>query len=381
MGSFGTSLRLTAASFKLVFQYPVVLVLPFFTLLSVAGLIIGPISWLIWLHEEHPDTAATFWKNLYFVTYEAAQRGDWEWAITSAIIESFIIYAIWLSVALTFVLYFATVGMHVATTQIRHGTPKLGEGFQVATRNLGRIYLLALFNATVITWLMWAIKFGPLRWIPFAGKWLVRGVRLVLGAVTYLMLPIVIYERAGAWNAFRSAWTSVKKTWAGLLIGTGFVFFALWMLFNVFAFGVLQATFKIETWASVMASLIMAGVLYAVSISVSSALRAVLYWYATTGEVPAGFNKADLPTITAPGPITAVGAVAMAAPMAAPMQTPPPAAAAPYPAQPAKVVASRRVAVRPAASTVRQQMACPRCHTVIVVSGEARPVCPTCGYT
>ena len=43
-------------------------------------------------------------------------RGNWELAVSSAIITTYIIWAIWLTIALTFVFYFATVGMHVATT-------------------------------------------------------------------------------------------------------------------------------------------------------------------------------------------------------------------------------------------------------------------------
>ena len=60
--------------------------------------------------------------------------------------------------------------------------------------------------------------------VDIAGKWIMRGVRLVLTAVTYLTLPIVVYERAGARQAFRSAWGQVKKTWAGLLVGSGLTF-------------------------------------------------------------------------------------------------------------------------------------------------------------
>jgi hypothetical protein len=39
--------------------------------------------------------------------------------------------------------------------------------------------------------------------------------------------------------------------------------------------------------------------------SVAAALRAALYWYATTGEVPPGFEE-KLPAIAAHAPFTAV---------------------------------------------------------------------------
>jgi hypothetical protein len=44
-------------------------------------------------------------------------------------------------------------------------------------------------------------------------------------------------------------------------------------------------------------SLIAGAVLFALSTAVSAALRAVLYWYATTGEVPPGFPTERLPQV------------------------------------------------------------------------------------
>ena len=51
-------------------------------------------------------------------------------------------------------------------------------------------------------------------------------------------------------------------------------------------------------------SLIGAAMLYALASAVTAALRAVLYWYATTGELPPGFEQADLPQITERKPFT-----------------------------------------------------------------------------
>jgi len=42
----------------------------------------------------------------------------------------------------------------------------------------------------------------------------------------------------------------------------------------------------------------------ALASAVTAALRAVLYWYATTGELPPGFEQADLPQITERKPFT-----------------------------------------------------------------------------
>lgn len=303
-----TSLRLSVASLRLLFQAPGVLALPLGTLLWTGLWAFGPASFFIWWAENHPEASARFWKGLFFISVQAWQDGEYGLAISSAIIEGYVLYAMWLTIVLTGVLYFLTVGMHVASQQIRkHGkTPSLQAGFQVANQNLGRLFLMALFNATVFAWVRYSVRFGlravmsPTYFIPVLGR-MMRKVVLgtvgyVLTAVSYLMLPIIVYERKGAYEAMKSAWTNVKKTWSGILVGSGLLFGGIWALMNFFAWGLFQLTFKDPTFAIIF-SIVTAAIAYAFASAASAAMRATLYWYATTGEVPEGFRVDDLPEI------------------------------------------------------------------------------------
>ncbi len=312
-----TSLRLSVASLKLMFQAPGVLALPLGTLLWTGLLAFGPASFFVWLGENHPEASASFWKGLFWIPVAAWQRGDYGAAISGFIIEGYILYAIWLTLVLTGVLYFLTVGMHVASQQIRkHGqTPSMAEGFKVANQNLGRLFLLALFNATVFAWIRYTVRFGlglvtaPVMMVPVLGrlvrKAIVGGVGALLTMVSYLMLPIIVYERQGAMSAMKSAWNNVKKTWSGILIGGGALFGGLWALMNFFAWNLFLVAIPGENVTIAMIfSIVTAAIAYAFASAASAAMRATLYWYATTGEVPQGFRVEDLPEIKSTGKIS-----------------------------------------------------------------------------
>jgi hypothetical protein len=294
VGNLVTSFHLTVASIRLVGQHRVVLLLPACTLAVVALLVVAPLALLVHCLQYHPEPTADFFEALYFVTVAAARAGNWSLAVSAAVIESYLLWSLWMIPVLTAVLYFSTAGMHVATQQIKRQQPDLRAAFRLANANLGRLVALAAFNATIYAWGRYIVFVG-LGVVPFVGTWIARGLRLVLNAVTYVMLPIVVYERAGARQAFRSAWRQIKQTWSGLLVGSGLVFFATFCLFEVFVWGLAQHALGTATTG--ILSLIAAAVLYALATAAAAALRAVLYWYATTGEVPPGFPTERLPQV------------------------------------------------------------------------------------
>lgn len=303
VGNVVTSFHLTVASIRLVGQHKVMLLLPACTLLVVALLVVAPLSLLVFCLEHHRAPTADFFEMLYFVTVAAARAGNWSLAVSAAIVQTYLLWSLWMIPVLTAVLYFATAGMHVATQQIKRQQTDLRAAFRLANANLGRLVALAAFHATIYAWGRYLV-FVALGIVPFLGTWIARGLRLVLTAVTYVMLPIVVYERAGARQAFRSAFAQIKRTWSGLLVGSGMVFFATFCLFEVLAWGLARHVLGIATTG--ILSLVAAAVLYALATAAAAALRAVLYWYAVTGEVPPGFPVERLPRVDEPASFTGV---------------------------------------------------------------------------
>ncbi|MEA3190995.1 MAG: hypothetical protein QOD77_1577 [Thermoplasmata archaeon] len=354
--SVSTSLRLTGASFRLVFRNPVVLLLPLLTLVTVAALIVAPIQFLVWQAENNPAQFQAFMEWLWAVPLGMWNDGNQEAAVWAFITEGYILWGVWMTFALTATLFFTTVGMDVATQQIRTRQVDFGAAFRLAGRNLHRIFLLAMFNAFVLA-LVHRLTFVLGR-IPLLGRFIRGAVRLVLTAVTYLMLPIIIYERAGAVGAFKSAWRNVRKTWSGLLVGTGLAFGATWFLFNMFAQSILRGMMGADEWVSVSIVLVSGAILFALASSTAAAMRAVLYWYATTGEVPEGFDGNDLPRLAAHGPLATVAAAGL---VAVPTQ------AQAQPDEDGFQVATR-------------VLVCPKCSATVAVQAGQKPVCAACGH-
>ncbi len=365
VSNFQTSMRLTGASFRLLFKRPVMLALPVLTLLWTTILILGPTNFFIWLEENHPDASHGFWKGVFFVSVSAFEAHNYQWAFTSALLTGYVIWAVWMTFFLWGALFVTTVGMDMATQQIRTRSASLPAAFRLATKNLGRLFLLALVLATLVAWFRYLTTF-VLRLVPIAGRWLNRAFRLILTAVTYLMLPIIIYERAGPISALKSAWTNVRKTWTGLILGSSTMFIGIWVLSSVFASALFDNALGLKGFAAVVPALILGGIIFSFASSLAAAMRATLYWYATTGEVPEGFNAADLPTIQAHHPFTTMAAVGVVA--VPQMQQP----AAPRP----PTSTQAKTSTRPPATGLR----CPRCQTVIKATTGQKPVCPKCGF-
>jgi len=108
IGNLITSLHLTAASIRLVGQHKIVLVLPACTLAAVAALVVLPLSLLVWGLQHHPEPTGDFFEALYFVTVAAARAGNWSLAVTAALIETYLIFSLWMIPVLTAVLYWTS---------------------------------------------------------------------------------------------------------------------------------------------------------------------------------------------------------------------------------------------------------------------------------
>jgi hypothetical protein len=291
-----TSLRLSGAAFRLVFRKPVTLLLPLITLAWIGALVVAPVQFFVWWETNAPQASEAFWRGVFFLAVSQFEAHNYVGAAWAAIFTAYVIWSIWMVFALWGVLFVMTAGMDVATQQIQRRDVRIGAAFKLAARNLHRLFLLALVLATLVAWFKYFTTF-VLRLIPFAGTWLNRGFRIVLTAVTYLMLPIVIYERAGPVAAFKSAWRSVKQTWSGIVVGTGILYFGIWGLFSLVAKSFLGNALGIKGWGEILLPVTFGAIAFAVASSVAAAMRATLYWYATTGEVPEGFRTTDLPTL------------------------------------------------------------------------------------
>lgn len=330
-GGMLSSLRLTFAAFGMVFRYPLGLLIPLLTMAWTGVFVVLPVMFVFQLYDRDKTAFINFFTEVFSPAVSALDSGNEGAVFGYGLAETYVIYAAWLTIVLFGVLFFGTVSLDLFTQQIKRQPPSLAAAFAVAGRNAHRLLLLALFNATIFTIVRYLLRRGLKRASRGTKKIASAAVKLLLIAITYVMLPILIYERAGPAKAMTAAMDQIRKGWAGIVAGIGTSFVGVWVLFSLVSQGlvggVVGSLLRPTKWLSVrnpadafhllgwdnlgrfLPELIAGMILFSLSMTVGAAIRATLYWNATTGELPVGFRNEDLPQVSAPRPFTSTSGV------------------------------------------------------------------------
>jgi hypothetical protein len=170
----------------------------------------------------------------------------------------------------------------------------LGDGFRAAGSRLPQIFAWSLVSATVGL---------LLQLIENANEKIGSFVRAILGAawtvITYFVVPVLVVEKIGPFQAIGRSLALLKKTWGEALIGhwgLGFFIFLLALPgVALFVIGIIACT----AVAPLGIALIGLAVLYFLGIAaISSALNTIylsaLYQYAAFEAIPSGFDESAM---------------------------------------------------------------------------------------
>ena len=213
---------------------------------------------------------------------------------------------------LTFIYYFASYFVIVyfnsalvacAMVRFRGGTPTLAAGLRAAGERLGQIVAWAFFAATVgLILRMIEERVG------FIGKIVVGLVGAAWTVATYFVVPVLVEEDVGPFDALKHSTEIIKETWGESLVsnvGIGLVATLVTVL-AVAPVGALTYLVAVKTGSVAVA---IAGglavlLILVASALVSSALSSIVlsasYLYATAGKVPRVFADAGLQYAFAP---------------------------------------------------------------------------------
>src|SRR6266550_3390241 len=165
-------------------------------------------------------------------------------------------------------IYFNAAVMGAAMIRLNGGDPTISDGLKVANQNLKRIAGWALVSATV---------------------------GLALRAIaTYLVVPVLIFEKIGPWAAVKRSGSLLRKTWgeaAGgyLSLGVIFVLLALPGILFFIVGGLVGGVVGLVVGVAIAAVYwLILGLLGAAAQSI---LVTALYRYATTGKLGFGFPE------------------------------------------------------------------------------------------
>ncbi len=169
----------------------------------------------------------------------------------------------------------------------------LGDGLRLAASRLPQIAAWALVAATV-GMILKALE----ERAGFLGKIVLNLIGMVWTIATFFVVPVLVVEKVGPFDAIKRSVQILKKTWGESLItnlGLGAVFFVLTLLgILVFAGGVAVSIAMSSVWPAVILGALL--IVYLIGLAlVSETLKGILlaatYQYAATGNVPGGFNQ------------------------------------------------------------------------------------------
>src|SRR6266571_1096655 len=114
--------------------------------------------------------------------------------------------AVW---AIFFVsIYFNAAVMGAAMIRLNGGDPTISDGLKVARANIRRIAGWALLTATVgLILRAIAERFG------FLGRIIAGALGAAWGIITYLVVPVLIFEKIGPWAAVKRSGSLLRQTW------------------------------------------------------------------------------------------------------------------------------------------------------------------------
>lgn len=189
-------------------------------------------------------------------------------------------------------IFFRTALLCGADQRLRGGNPSISSALGAAGQRAGRILPWAIVSATVSVVLR-----GLEQRSGLLGRLVIGIVGLAWTVVTFLVLPILVFEEVGVGDAVRRSAALLKSTWGENLIvngGIGLISVLLMLpAFGLFSLGVVLGSagsmVVLGAWAAVW---IVAVVCW--SSAMSAVFQLALYRYAVDGQAPGAFATVDL---------------------------------------------------------------------------------------
>ena len=188
--------------------------------------------------------------------------------------------------------YFLAALCAGANDRLQGNDTTLGRAFAVASSRLHRILPWAFVAATVSV-VIQAIeeRFGIL------GRLIAGLLGAAWNVLTFLTVPVIVFEDAGPVDALKRSGTLLKQTWGENVIaqvGLSLIgFIAMLPAIAVFVLGAASGVGAVAVVAIAVA-VVWVVVVSVVMAALSGIYRTALYRYAVDGRVPAAFASVDL---------------------------------------------------------------------------------------
>ncbi|MCU0799746.1 MAG: DUF6159 family protein [Candidatus Thermoplasmatota archaeon] len=204
-------------------------------------------------------------------------------------------------VAMYFVAIFSNVAIvGCARMRLDGKDPIFSDGFKIAFSRIGPILGWALLAATIGLILQFIReRMGQV------GRIIAGLLGMAWNILTYFVVPVIAAENVGPFTAVKRSFQILKKTWGEALVvnfGLGAVSAIFFLVYIVLWIVLLLVSSIFWPLFFVILAIGTLGliVLWAVFIALKGILMAVLYKYATTGQVGFEFKKSTIQSMFVP---------------------------------------------------------------------------------
>ena len=207
----------------------------------------------------------------------------------------FYLLAVLFYVAMSFVTIFANAAVIGAATERLEGRDaSLSIGLALAKRHLGQIFVWAVITATV-GMILRAIQERS----GILGRVLAGIIGIAWNAITFFVVPVLLYEPVTAPEAIKRSATIFRARWGEQFTGNATIGLAM-VLVGIAVSLPLIALAAAAPVIGIPLLVLAIGAVAAAGAACSGVFNAALYRYAVTGEAAAPFTREDLDTAFKP---------------------------------------------------------------------------------
>jgi len=185
-------------------------------------------------------------------------------------------------------IFFNAAVVGAATIRLDGGNPTLRDGLRAAWSVKGKIAWWAAVSATVGL-ILRALE----ERAGFLGRIVINIIGAAWSAVTFFVVPVLLYEPVGVGQGIKRSAKIFKQRWGETFVGAGAIGIAVFLIALPLA-AVVGAIGMSSVVLAVIVGSLTFGLLIAVSTALSGIFNAALYRYATTGQAPGAFSADDL---------------------------------------------------------------------------------------
>jgi hypothetical protein len=207
----------------------------------------------------------------------------------------YIVLFLFYVVQYTVIIFANSALIGAALIRLRGGDPTVGDGFRIAVQHFGNILGYALISATVGLILRWIADRSQTL-----GRIVVSLIGLAWNLATYLVVPVLVVENVGPFEAVKRSAKLLKQTWGEQIVGN----FSIGLIFGLLSLLAGLIGVPLFIWAAMAESIALmvfiglATVLIWVLLSlISSTLNgiyvAAVYNYVAQGQT-GGFFSEDM---------------------------------------------------------------------------------------